>query len=142
MNDIEGLDHLLVDGPAIVALNHTGASWLRDAALLVQQWGARAGYDPARLPRGVGMPSLITTGPFAPLCAAVHGAATRHLDAVLGGRGIVLWYPEDGIDVLGQGVRRGPGPFRPDFIKLAVKHGAPVIPMACYGSETFLPWRT
>lgn len=140
---ITGLEHLPKGGPAIVLFNHTGVNAGRDAMVLAQRWAQHAGYDARHLPSTVVPPRLRIVDQSAaalgnaPVFSAILHYAEGYSTAVLKRGGIVLVYPENAADLLSHGTRRGPVSFLPDFVDLAIEHGAPVIPIACLSGESF-----
>lgn len=140
---ISGFENLPKNGPAIVLLNHTGVNAGRDAMVLAQRWSQYAGYDARQLPSTVVPPRLRIVDQSAaalgnaPVFSAILHYAEGYSNAVLKRGGIVLVYPENAADLLSHGTRRGPVTFLPDFVDLAIEHGAPVIPIACLSGESF-----
>jgi hypothetical protein len=144
---IEGLENLPAAGPAVVLLNHTAANCLRDATVFLQRWAEHVGYDPRRLPGAVGLPRFFDLASVSSALrdSGLRGASpgslrpsTEHqLGAVLQRGGIVLLYPENAADILGQGARRGPVIFQTGFVDLALAHGASLVPVACLSGENF-----
>lgn len=135
----EGVEHVPREGPAILAANHSGTLPL-DAAML---WTdvVRHG-DPPRVPR-------MAVDLFVPRLPLVFTAFARS-GAIGGDRTTVSRVLADGelVGIFPEGV---PGiskpraeryrlrPFRPGHAELAIRYGAPIVPVAIVGAEEQWP---
>ncbi len=134
-----GIEHVPREGPAILAPNHSGTLPL-DGVML---WAdvVRHG-DPPRVPR-------IAVDLFVPRLPLVFTAFARS-GAIGGDRTTVSRVLADGelVGIFPEGV---PGiakprseryklrPFRPGHAELAIRHGAPIVPVAIVGAEEQWP---
>ena len=133
---IEGRENVPKDGPLLVVCNHFNGL---DAALVVRvaPWLLEFLAD-FEMPNVPGWMKFITDvwGTFPVNEANTSRFALRAAEATLAQDGVVMVFPEGR---LGEPVLRSP---KPGVAFLAVRSGAPVLPMAIIGStEVFAAWR-
>ncbi len=133
---VEGREHVPKDGPLLVVCNHFNGL---DAALVVRvaPWLLEFLAD-FEMPNVPGWMKFITDvwGTFPVNEANTLRFALRAAEGTLAQDGVVMIFPEGR---LGEPVLRPP---KPGVAFLAVRSGAPVLPMAIEGStEVFAAWR-
>ncbi len=139
--EVEGIDNVPMDGPAILVPNHAGAALPYDAMML-----QLAVANEAPLPRRV---RVIGTEIFNMLPFVSH--LYRRGGGAFAGRSEATWALEQGhlLGVFPEGVagfqKASTGTYqttrfgRGGFAGLAAAHGAPVVPVAIVGSEEAHP---
>lgn len=134
-----GHHHLPPSGPALIVANHSGTLPL-DALMI---WADLVRHDPShRVPRAImdhfvpALPGVSTLF----MRAGGIGGSRGNLHALLDEDALVMVFPE-GVPGIGkrfseryhlQGWREG-------HAELAIRHGAPVVPMAVIGAEEQMP---
>jgi 1-acyl-sn-glycerol-3-phosphate acyltransferase len=137
-----GIEHLPHQGPAILAANHSGT--LPFDAMMVWADVARRSL-PARIARAVtdtfvaGMPLvnlLFTRG-------GAIGGNRANVETLLEGGELLLVFPE-GVPGISKPFRERYRlrPFRVGHAELAIRFGAPVVPVAVIGAEEQMPLLT
>ena len=134
-----GHEHIPVDGPVIVAANHSGTLPF-DAMMIYADLLRRT--DPPRLPRAVA-DSFVAGLPFIGTLFARGGAvggARRNVEYLLREGELLLIFPE-GVPGISKrfGQRYQLQRFRGGHVELAMKYGASVVPAALVGAEEQMP---
>ncbi|MEM7051733.1 MAG: 1-acyl-sn-glycerol-3-phosphate acyltransferase [Acidobacteriota bacterium] len=132
-----GLEHVPRHGPAVLVANHRGHQpW--DGVMMLH----RLARDLGRYPRFLIHPALVKLPHLAPYISRCGGipACRRNGDWVLSQGKLLAVFPE--------GIRGAFLPyrqchrltrFRPDYARLALRHGAPIIPFVVVGSAEIFP---
>jgi 1-acyl-sn-glycerol-3-phosphate acyltransferase len=133
----EGVQHIPQDGRFLAVGNHNGGPVLPDVWVMLSYWWTvfgpeRPGYAlvhdaPLRIP--ILKNIMVKLG-------ALRASATA-AEKVLGRGGPLLIYPGGELDCLKSFWRRNVIDFhgRTGFIKLALKHGVPILPIVCAGGH-------
>jgi 1-acyl-sn-glycerol-3-phosphate acyltransferase len=130
-----GLDHVPVEGPALLAANHSGQlPW--DATMLAT---AVLTEHPAQRLARVLYPAWVPDLPFLSVWLARMGQALATVEngSLLLGRGeLVATFPE-GDDGLGKTFRNRYrlARFDPEFVQMALSQEAPIVPVTIVGAE-------
>ena len=134
-----GSENIPSEGPAILAANHSGTIPLDGAMLWVD---VVRNTQPPRVPRAVAdyfVPSLPVLGTLFARCGVV-GGSRGNVRALLEGGELLMIFPE-GVPGIGK-------PFRDRYqlqewrqghCELAIRHRAPVVPIAIIGAEEQMP---
>ncbi len=138
--EVRGWERLPESGPMLLVGNHSGGALTPDTAALIAGWYENRGKDEPLL--GLGMdaafavPGLGTIMQKLGLVPASHSNAGRALDA---GRALFV-YPGGSWDVFRPWSERNKIAFndRRGFIKLALRHGVPVVPIVGHGGHETL----
>jgi len=139
--EVEGVENLPLEGPALLAANHGGAALPYDAVMM-----ATAVMNEMPIPRRA---RVMGTEIFnsAPMLSHMY----RKIGGVYASRADAAYLLEKGhlVGVFPEGVRAFQKPFsqayqvqrfgRGGFITMAERHGAPVIPVAIVGSDEVHP---
>ena len=135
----DGIEHVPVDGPAILIANHGGVLPV-DAAMLC--FDVLRKLDPPRIPRPVSdhfVPTLPLVSTLFARCGAVSGTRANVAHLLDRGELIVIW-PEG---VTGPAKRCRDRyqiqAWRVGFAELAIRYRAPVVPVAMVGAEESWP---
>lgn len=134
-----GIEHVPAEGPAILVANHGGVLPV-DAAMLCFDVLRR--LDPPRIPRAVAdhfVPRLPLVNTLLARCGVVSGTRTNVHRLLDRGELIAIW-PE-GVSGPAKRFRdryRIQG-WRVGFAELAIRHRAPIIPVAIVGAEESWP---
>lgn len=134
-----GAAHIPRDGPAILAVNHSGMLPL-DAAMVC--FDVLRHTDPPRVPRPVGdvfIPHLPVVSTMFSRIGVVAGSRGNFRHLLESGE-LVLVFPE-GTPGIGKGYekRYKLQKWRPGHAELAIRHRAPVVPVAVIGAEEAWP---
>lgn len=136
-SEVRGLDNLPADGPALIVANHSGHYALADVSLLMQSIAAR---------RGINKPAYALTYGFllrVPWIGQVMRrlgclpARTSEADTALDSGALLLDFPGGDWDAERPWTFRNRIDFMDHhgFIKLALRHGVPVIPAVTHGAH-------
>jgi 1-acyl-sn-glycerol-3-phosphate acyltransferase len=139
--EVEGIDEVPASGPALLVANHSGAMFPYDGAML--KVALRIDHPAARELRPL-VDDFVFQLPFAgSLMARVGGvrACPANAERLLGRGAVVSVFPE--------GLRGMQKPFqeryrlqrfgRGGFVTLALRTGAPIVPIAIVGAEEIHP---
>ena len=134
-----GLENVPREGAAVLAANHSGMLPI-DAAMIVTN--VVLGTDPPRIPRAVGdvfIPLLPIIGTTFARAGMVSGSRGNFRYLLESGE-LVLVFPE-GVPGIGKGFRNRYAlqGWRVGHAELALRHRAPVIPIAVIGAEEAWP---
>ncbi len=138
----DGIEHVPADGPAILVANHGGVLPV-DAAMLCFDVLRR--LEPPRIPRALAdhfVPKLPVASTLFARCGVVSG--TRANASCLLERGELLAIFPEGVSGPAKRFRdryRIQG-WRVGFAELAIRHRAPVVPVALLGAEESWPLAT
>jgi 1-acyl-sn-glycerol-3-phosphate acyltransferase len=139
--DVEGIEHVPMDGPAVLVPNHAGAAFPYDAVMLNM-----AVVNTAPLPRRI---RVVGTEFFAQLPFVSH--LFKRSGGAYAARPDARWILDNGLllGVFPEGVAGFQKPHteayqvkrfgRGGFAKLAADAGAPIVPVAIIGSEDTHP---
>jgi 1-acyl-sn-glycerol-3-phosphate acyltransferase len=136
-----GLEHLPRDGPALVVGNHSGGIMTPDTAITLHAWMTALGAETPMY--GLVHPAIFKI-PYLNVHTMKIGGIRAHprqaMEALDAGA-VVLVYPGGGDEVYRSFARRNEVDLmgRTGFIKLAMRYGAPIIPLvAAGGHETLI----
>jgi len=134
-----GIEHVPTEGPAILVANHGGVLPV-DAAMLCFDVLRR--LDPPRIPRAVAdhfVPRIPLVNTLLARCGVVSGTRANVHHLLDGGELIAIW-PEG---VSGPAKRFRDRyriqAWRVGFAELAIRHRAPIVPVAIVGAEESWP---
>lgn len=136
--EVTGLEHLSREGRAVLVGNHRGfVPWdaIMTLHLIVQNTG--------RIPRYLVHPGLLKFRPIAKFIAKLGGvlACRENADRILATDELLAILPEgvEGAFSLHRDAYKLAGFGRNDFVKMALRHRAPIIPFVIVGSADALP---
>jgi 1-acyl-sn-glycerol-3-phosphate acyltransferase len=135
-----GLENLPRSGPAVVVGNHSGGIMTPDTAVTLHAWMTAHGADSPVY--GLVHPAIFQI-PYLNVHTMKIGGIRAHprqaMEALDGG-GVVLVYPGGGDEVYRSYARRNRIDLmgRTGFIKLAVRYGAPIVPLVAVGGHETL----
>lgn len=137
-----GIEHVPADGPVIVVANHGGVLPV-DAAMLCFDLLRKA--QPPRVPRPIAdhfVPRLPVVSTLFARCGAVSGTRSNVAHLLESGELVVIW-PEGVTGPAKQFRNRYQiQAWRVGFAELAIRHRAPVVPVAILGAEESWPLAT
>ena len=136
--EVRGLEHVPRQGAAVLVGTHRGfIPW--DAVMILHLISRQTG----RIPRFLTHPGLLRFSPIARFIRRVGGvlACQESADGILAGGGLLGVYPEgvQGAFSLYRDAYRVRNFGRYDFVKMALRHRAPIIPFVNVGSAESLP---
>lgn len=135
--EVRGLDRVPTDGPVLLVGNHSGLFYVPEAWTCGQAILSRRGIDaPACLLGHDLLFALPGVGPFLRRLGAVP-ATTSHAEAALARGACVLVYPGGDLEACRPWTQRNKVDFggRTGFVRLALRCGVPVIPVAAHGGH-------
>jgi 1-acyl-sn-glycerol-3-phosphate acyltransferase len=142
--EVQGLEHLPTEPPAIVAMNHAGMCFPWDflclGVLLSQQTGWFV--QPVAHPIFFDHPWLVWWVPqgWAQVLGGVR-AEKESFESAIATKTVLLYAPESWRGLAkGWRQRYQLETFDPSFIRLSDRYQVPVLPTACIGSESLHPW--
>ncbi|MCS6901523.1 MAG: 1-acyl-sn-glycerol-3-phosphate acyltransferase [Myxococcales bacterium] len=139
---VSGLKRIPQARPALLAMNHSGMGWPWDAIVLMHLMARHHDYQRSWVLRGFALPFFFELPGLGPLILRVglYPASFRHLERLASEGELVLYFPE-GVAGIGKGWRRRYQlqNFHTSFVKVAVRHRAPVLPCVCIGAEELNP---
>ncbi len=135
--EVRGLDRVPADGPALLVGNHSGLFYMPEAWTCGQAILERRGIDAPAYVLGYDLLfALPGVGPFLRRLGAVP-ASTSRAETVLARRACVLVYPGGDREACRPRTQRNEVDFdgRTGFVRLALRCGVPVIPVAAHGGH-------
>lgn len=134
-----GHENIPKTGPAVLACNHSGTLPFDGAMIWVDVYRHT---DPPRVPRPIAdyfVPSLPIVGTLFARCGMV-GGSRGNVKALLEGGQLLLIFPE-GTPGIGKpwSERYKLQEWRQGHCELAIRYGAPVVPVAVVGAEEQMP---
>jgi 1-acyl-sn-glycerol-3-phosphate acyltransferase len=131
--------HIPTEGPAVLACNHSGTLPMDGAMLWMDVW---RNTEPPRAPRAVAdyfVPSLPVLGTLFAR-GGVVGGSRGNAKALLENGEILMIFPE-GVPGIGKpfSQRYQLQEWRKGHCELAIRHGAPVVPVGLVGAEEQMP---
>jgi 1-acyl-sn-glycerol-3-phosphate acyltransferase len=138
--EMEGWEHL-PDPPALLIGIHSGAPFVWDAWTVGVQWWRRFGQD--RPLHGTAHDALMAMpgiGRFFRSMGVLPAAPDSILTALAAGRDVALW-PGGEVDSLRPWLQRDRATLagRMGFVKLAIRAGVPIVPIATVGGADAMP---
>ncbi len=135
--EVRGLDHLPADGPVLVVGNHSGLFYLADACIVTQAIIARRGADKPAYSLTYDLLFVVPWyGTFLRRIGAIP-AGEDEADAALASRALVLVFPGGDWEACRPWTHRNRIEFagRQGFVRLALRHGVPVVPVVSHGAH-------
>ena len=134
-----GAEHIPAAGPAVLACNHSGTLPIDGAMLYMSIY---RNTDPPRIPRPVAdyfVSSLPVLSAFFARCGVV-GGSRGNARALLEAGEMLMIFPE-GVPGIGKpfSERYQLQEWRKGHCELAIRHNAPVVPVAIIGAEEQMP---
>jgi 1-acyl-sn-glycerol-3-phosphate acyltransferase len=136
-SETRGLDNLPADGPVLIVANHSGHYSLADSCLLMQSIAARRGVDKPAYALTYGfLLRLPWVGQFMRRIGCLP-ARTSEADIALDNGAVVLVFPGGDWDAERPWTFRNRIEFMDHrgFVKLALRHGVPVVPAVTHGAH-------
>jgi 1-acyl-sn-glycerol-3-phosphate acyltransferase len=138
--EIEGWERL-PDPPALLIGIHSGAPFVWDAWSVGLQWWRRFGDE--RILHGTAHDALMAApgvGAFFRKMGVLPAAPDSIASALAAGRDVALW-PGGEVDSLRHWTRRDEAVLagRTGFVRMAIKAGAPIVPIATVGGPDSMP---
>src|SRR3712207_2913627 len=138
--EIEGWEKL-PPPPSLVIGIHSGAPFVWDAWTVGIQWWRRFGTD--RILHGTAHDALMATplmGSYFRMMGVLPAAPDAIAAALAAGRDVALW-PGGEVDSLRKWTERDEavGPGRKGFLRMAMKTGVPIVPIAAVGGPDPVP---
>lgn len=136
---VHGLEHVPPDGGVLLVANHAGGYAL-DGAMIAT--AMLLDHEPPRLVHGMAE-RFLERLPFASAWAARCGQLTglpEHADRLLRAGRVVLVFPEGASGTAKLFPQRNTlGAFRGGFVRVAVRTGVPIVPVAVLGTGCAVP---
>jgi 1-acyl-sn-glycerol-3-phosphate acyltransferase len=138
--EMEGWEHL-PESPALLIGIHSGAPFVWDAWTVGVQWWRRFGQDrPLHGTAHDALMALPGIGGFFRSMGVLPAAPDSIMTALASGRDVAVW-PGGEIDSLRPWVQRDQAILagRKGFVKLAIRAGVPIVPIATVGGADAMP---